>query len=266
MNRNDDFRKVLILGVSITAATKAEVLAWIEECVGMKHKIMVVTPNPEQIMLAQKDGSFREILNQASLALCDGEGLRWAARFLEVQPPIPERVTGEDVMNALLERAQTKGWRVMLMGGRGDTAFRAAEIIQNLKLKMKNYSSKFKIKGIEGMKDIQHSNPGENRRVIREINTFRPDLLFVAFGAPWQEKWLAQNFEKLDIQVGMVVGGALDMIVNPSLRPPDFMTSFGLDWMYRLLRQPWRLWRQIALLRFILLAVKTRLLRCIPSV
>ena len=258
MYKNNEFRKVSILGVSITAETKAEVLAWIEECVEMKRKIMVVTPNPEQIMMAQKDGSFRENLNQASLALCDGEGLLWASRFLEVEPPIPERVTGEEVMNALLERAQTKGWRVMLVGGKGDTAFRAAEIIQNLKLKMKNYSSKFKIKGIEGMKDIQHSNPGENRRVIREINTFRPDLLFVAFGAPWQEKWLAQNFEKLDIQVGMDVGGALDMIVDPTLRPPEFMTRFGLDWMYRLLRQPWRIKRQMALLRFAILVLRER--------
>jgi len=108
------------------------------------------------------------------------------------------------------------------------------------------------------MKDIQHSNPGENRRVIREINTFRPDLLFVAFGAPWQEKWLAQNFEKLDIQVGMDVGGALDMIVDPTLRPPEFMTRFGLDWMYRLLRQPWRIKRQMALLRFAILVLRER--------
>ena len=123
---------------------------------------------------------------------------------------------------------------------------------------MKNYSSKFKIKGIEGMKDIQHSNPGENRRVIREINTFRPALLFVAFGAPWQEKWLAQNFNALNIRVGMVVGGALNMIVDPTLRPPGFMTRSGLDWMYRLLRQPWRIKRQMALLRFALLILRER--------
>jgi len=244
--------KARILRIKVSAAAKADSLAWIEECVELKRKIMVVTPNPEQIMLAQKDGSFREILNQASLALCDGEGLRWASRFLEVQPPIPERVTGEEVMNALLERAMKKEWKVMLVGGRPGVAQKAV-----IDLRMKIHD--LRIQGIEGIRNIRHFSREENGRVVKQINRFKPDFLFVAFGAPWQEKWLAQNFNALNIRVGMVVGGALDMIVDPSLRPPRFMTLLGLDWFYRLLRQPWRLWRQIALLRFILLAVKKRL-------
>ena len=244
--------KARILSIKVTAATKADSLAWIEEYVGMKHKIMVVTPNPEQIILAQKDGSFREILNQASLALCDGEGLRWAARFLEVDPPIPERATGEEVMQELLERAAKKRWKVMLVGGRPGVAQKAVR-----DLRFKNHD--LRVDGFEGIRNIRAYSREENERAVKRINRFKPALLFVAFGAPWQEKWLAQNFNALNIRVGMVVGGALDMIVDPTLRPPAFMTRSGLDWLYRLLRQPWRIRRQLALLRFLFLVAKQRI-------
>lgn len=241
-----------ILGVRVSALSKAQSLAWIVKQVVGHNKIMVVTPNPEQVMEAQKDGSFRTILNRAPLALCDGEGLRWAARFLGVEPFIPERVTGEEVMQELLKRAASRKWKVMLVGGRPGIAQRAERA---LRLKIRE----LRVEGFEGIRNIRDYSREENARVVERINQFKPQLLFVAYGAPWQEKWVAKNLRKLNVGMAMVVGGALDMIVDPTLRPPAFMTKLGLDWFYRLLRQPWRIRRQLRLAEFVLSVLFLRL-------
>lgn len=243
---------VRILNVRVSSLAKAEILAWIGKWVESGEKKMVVTPNSEQVVLAQKDRSFRKILNSASLALCDGEGLVWASRFLGEKPLIPERVTGEEVMQELVNMAAKNGWKVFLLGGKLGVAEKTAKL-----LRIKN--QELRIKASSGAVDIRRETDGERRQAIMEINSFEPDLLFVAYGAPWQEKWLAKNLEKLDIKVGMVVGGALDMIVDLTLRPPRFMTRLGLDWLYRLLRQPWRIKRQMALVKFAGLVLKRRL-------
>jgi N-acetylglucosaminyldiphosphoundecaprenol N-acetyl-beta-D-mannosaminyltransferase len=241
-----------ILNVKVSSLEKPMVLAWIEKWIEKNQKKMVVTPNPEQVILAQKDLSFRKILNEAPLALADGVGLLWACRILDNSNQLEERVTGEEVMQELIKMAVEKGWRVFLLGGRKGVADRAAD-----KLKIKNV--KLKVKASSGALRIENETREERRKVIEEINKFKPDLLFAAFGAPWQEKWLAKNLPRLDVKVAMVVGGALDMVADPSLRPPQLMTKMGLDWFYRLVRQPWRVRRQLALLKFIFLVFKERL-------
>jgi N-acetylglucosaminyldiphosphoundecaprenol N-acetyl-beta-D-mannosaminyltransferase len=249
--KNKEIPFVTILGIRVSAVSKKQTLAWIEKWVKISGKKMVVTPNPEQVVLAQKDRYFREILNKASLALCDGEGLLWAVGFLGEKPTVPERVTGEEVMKELVKMAAAKGWKVFLLGGKPGVAQKAGE-----KLKISN--EKLKIRASSGAENIWQETDEERKRIISEINRFKPDLLFVAYGAPWQEKWLARNLDKLDIKIGMVVGGALDMIVDPTLRPARFMTNLGLDWLYRLVRQPWRIKRQLALAEFVYLALKSK--------
>ena len=189
---------------------------------------MVVTPNPEQVMMAQKDWRFMQILNEASLALPDGVGLVWASKLLcnrskkygagrknkGLNPAfglcvedstLSERVTGEVVMNELVRISTERGWKIMMVGGRKHAAQLAVE-----KLRIRNHE--LRIKGIDGHGDIRNYSREENEKVVNEINEFRPDILFTAYGAPWQEKWLAENLDKLEIKVGMVVGGALDMM------------------------------------------------------
>ncbi len=251
---------ISILGVHISAITRREVLATIEQFIEQKAKRMIVTPNPEQVMMAQKDERFRTILNEASLALCDGVGLVWASRLLTGSGPvILGRVTGEEIMNSLIDSAKENGWRVMLVGGKVGVAQEAAKKLQYDLKGSEPLRIMAQIKGIEGHWDIRDYSEEENERIVRQINRFKPDLLFVGYGAPWQEKWLYDNLKQLDIKVGMVVGGAIDMIVDPSLKPPQFMTRLGLDWMYRLVRQPWRLKRQLDLLRFGFLIFRSRL-------
>jgi len=246
-----------ILGVRISRLSKAEAIAWIERWVSEGGQKMIVTPNPEQVMMAQKDGYFRQILYGADLALADGGGLVWAGRVLQSKVKsqkstvLDERITGEKMMQELTRMAAKHGWKVFLLGGKPGVAEKAAE-----DLRFKIYD--LRIRTSSGVKDIQHETEEERRRVIGEINRFRPDLLFVAYGAPWQEKWLARNLKYLDVKVGMVVGGALDMIVDPSLRPPKWMTNAGFDWLYRLLRQPWRIKRQMMLVSFVVAVLRRR--------
>jgi len=156
----------------------------------------IVTPNPEQIVQAQEDSEFKNILNSADLAIPDGVGLRLVG--------VKTRVAGIELMEALMKT----GKKYMMVGGK------------------------------RGWPDVA------------EINRVKPDFLFVGLGAPKQEKWVAKNLDKLRVKVVMVVGGALDQIADPSLRPPKWLNRVGLGWLYRLLRQPWRWRRQLRLIRF----------------
>lgn len=261
-------KTITILNVKISKVSRQEAIELISKWCEEKAKRMVVTPNPEQVMMVQKDLLFRKILNEAWLALPDGVGLVWASKLgvwsgeLEASQIIKERVTGEEVMKELISLARDKGWRVMLVGGRKSTAEKASEKFQssNIGKEFSNHeadkgksNSNFQIKGIEGIRNIRSYSNKENEAINKKINKFKPHILFVAYGAPWQEKWLAENLRKLDIKVGMVVGGALDMVVDPTLRPPEFMTCLGLDWFYRLIRQPWRIKRQLSLIEFLFL-------------
>lgn len=207
-------------------------------------------------MLAQKDRYFRKILNSADLALADGVGLLWVSKVLTRldlvrQPILKERVAGKEVMHELIRIAAERRWRVMLVGGRPGVAEKAVE---DLRSRIQGLS----IQASSGARDIRSETDEERQKVVAEKNRCKPDLLFVAYGSPWHEKWLYQNLDKLDVNVAMVVGGALDMIVDPSLRPPRFMTRLGLNRFCRLLRQPWRIKRQLALARFVLLLLKHR--------
>ncbi|MBU0619157.1 WecB/TagA/CpsF family glycosyltransferase [Patescibacteria group bacterium] len=237
----------MVLGVKIFSGTKTEalkqVVGWISPpSLGLRRgrqKRYIVTPNSEQVVLAQKDQEFKRIFNQADLALPDGIGLLWAAKG-----KIKEKISGIDFMEALCQLAGKHGWRVMLLGGKKDQALKAARIL----------SQRYGIEAIHGWQgaiDIRHLSAKGNKIMLEGVNQFQPDLLFVAYGAPWQEKWLAQNLARLKIKVGMVVGGSFDMIIDPSLRPPKIMEKMRLGWFYRFLRQPWRIKRQLKLLEFV---------------
>lgn len=198
-----DVLGVLIDKISLNQAVES-VGGWLKQA----QKRYIVTPNPEFVMLAQKDQEFKKILNQADLAICDGVGLRLA-------DPSLIRVSGRDLMRALIK----KGYKTMLVGGK----------------------------------------PGGSEPDIKAINKFKPEILFVGMGQGKQEKWLVKNLPKLRVKVAMGVGGAIDQLADPSLVAPKWLQAMGLEWFYRLLRQPWRLKRQLALVKFCWLVFKTKL-------
>ena len=210
---------------------RVEALRRVEQMLQDGRQHIITTPNPEFIVAAQKDAEFLAILNRADLALPDGAGLIWAARVLGT--PLRERIAGSDFVWDIAGLAAERGYTIYLLGGRGEVAKAAAE-----KLKIKNV--KLKIIGDPGPPFcILHST-----FCIENIRTAAPDILLVALGHPKQEKWIAEHLTELpSVKIAMGVGGALDFIAGRVSRAPGFMRGLGLEWLWRLMLQPWRILR-----------------------
>lgn len=225
-----------------------------------ERKIFIVTPNPEIIVRAQKDLELAKILNQASFALPDGAGV-----VLASGGRLEKRIAGADFAEDLIRVCAEKGWRVFLLGGKEGVAEKAAA---NLKRKFGKNNIKldqnFEIKSFSGPKLTKEGRPigkreaEREREAIRRINNFKPHVLLIGFGAPRQEKWLYLHFRKLRINVGMVVGGAFDFWAGKVPRAPKIMQELSLEWLWRLVREPWRIKRQLMLINFVWMVVKSK--------
>lgn len=228
-NANRANNKVNILGVGVTSTNFKEVLKIISNRCSVTDKMrpfLVVTVNPEFIMLAQNDQEFKKILNSADLAIPDGAGLRFARPGLA-------NVPGRKLVESLIQ----KGYKMFYLGGKDEVAQAMA----------KKYGGFYD----PGHQDIKNIQPQENQRIIKKINVSHPDILLVAYGAPWQEKWLFANLGSLRVNVVMGVGGTFDYLVGKAKTPPDWVNSIGLEWLWRLAHQPWRWRRQLTLLRYL---------------
>ena len=223
-----------ILGVKVDNINRAQAITKVEQMLRDGGQHIITTPNPEFIVGAQKDPQFREILNQSSLALPDGIGLIFAARVLKI--PLPERIAGSDFIFDIARIAAERGHTMYLLGGRGEVAQRAAK---KLKLKFDDLIIAGAESGIElALKD----SPSQQRTVLERISNTRSDILLVAFGHPRQEKWIAANLPKLpSVKIAMGVGGTFDFIAGNIRRAPRAIRLLGLEWLWRLARQPRRL-------------------------
>jgi len=240
-----------ILGVRVDNYSLREVLQILSGWIGERRRAHAVTVNPEFVVRAQKDSEFKEALNRSDLAICDGVGVYWASRLLN--SGVKERIAGVDLMEELCRLASKRDWKVFLLGARAGVAKKAAR-------ELKRQFAKLNILGTyEG-----NSHPTDDKLVINQIKKLSGgshiDLLFVAYGHPNQEKWISRNLRYLDVGVAMGVGGALDYLSGTVPRAPLFLRKLGFEWLYRLLRQPSRWRRQLALPKFAYLVLKQRLL------
>lgn len=237
-SEKSDLVKKSILGVGVTNASKENILEFIIENLKKKAKpYYVVTPNPEIIVLATKSPDFKKILNNAKIALNDGIGISFAARFLGRR--LRSRTTGVELLENLCERVADWPITVGFLGGRPHVAEKASECLK------KNYPN---LKISFGQAEL----PDPKKLPETEI-------LFIAYGAPKQEFWMDRHLGKIPVRVMIGVGGAFDQIVYPSLRPPQVIQGIGFGWLYRLFRQPWRIKRQLALVEFVWLVLKEKL-------
>ncbi|MEW5957935.1 MAG: WecB/TagA/CpsF family glycosyltransferase [Chloroflexota bacterium] len=224
--------QVTILNVRIHALTNAQTLAIIEDFIAGGQPHQLVTVNPEFVIAAQRDEEFRRIINTAALALPDGIGLLMAARFLGTTS-LPERVSGSDLVVRLAELSHQKGYRLYFLGASEGVA---AQAITNLR---KKYPG-LQVAGCYAGSPA----PEENEAIVGKILPTRPDILLVAYGAPRQDKWIARNLDRLQIPVCIGVGGAFDFVAGTARRAPLWLQRLGLEWLHRLLKQPWR-WKRI---------------------
>lgn len=237
-----------ILGVRIDRLTFEGAVLRAIELLSDAPGSLAVTPNAELVWAAQQDPDLMRALNGARLAVADGAGVVWASKVLG--KPVPERVAGYDLMRALLAEAESRGLAVYFLGGRPGVAERAAGCARDLHPGLR----------VAGLAHGYFA-AGEEQEVLAGLNRAGPDLLFVALGAPRQEKWLARHLPGLRVGLAMGVGGSLDVLAGVSRRAPGWMIRANLEWLYRLLAEPRRLRRQLALPRFALAVLGRRLRR-----
>ena len=243
-----------IFGIPIFVGNKSQLLTALSQMIEspQDRTQVVYTPNPEQITLGFHDQSFRGYLQSADLNLPDGAGVVWALRRqMHNSNLVAQKIPGREVFHDLLVLAQQKGWRIFLLGGKKDSSRLVVTKFQNLK--RNNSDSKFDMAYDEGAIDIANETLSERGRVLNKIKDFRPQLLFVAYGAPWQEKWIWENKDQLSlygVHLAMVVGGAIDYEAGRVARVPAWIQRLNMEWSWRLLTEPWRWRRQLKGLEF----------------
>ena len=228
-----------ILGVPVVPYTMDEAVAKLTGDTLAKKRNFVVTANAEIIMMAQEDSEYKKLLSEtADLVLPDGAGTVWAGNYLGYR--IPERVAGYDLYLRLLEEAAKKNIAVYFFGGKPGIAEAAAA------------EGKRRWPGltVAGCRNGYFSAE-EEAEIIENINRSGAAMLFAALGAPKQEKWLAKFRERLKPELLMGIGGSFDVLAGKVQRAPKWMQDAKLEWLFRLLKQPSRFGRMLALPKFV---------------
>lgn len=224
------------LGVNVCNADMGETLEEIDKIIKKRVPSFVVAINPEKIMKASKDKRLLELLNSAAIQIPDGVGVLIASRLKGGS--IRTRVTGIDLMYGICQNAAKKGYRVYLLGAKPGVANKAGEILK----------SRYNGLNIVGIRDGYFKDDME---VIEDIRSKKPDILFVAMGSPKQEYWITSNMEKVEVPLLMGVGGSFDVTCGNIKRAPEWMCKMGLEWFYRLVKEPWRYKRMLVLPQFL---------------
>ena len=229
---------VIIVDVPVHPVTFEGFLDAVTQFIRQGTPHQICTANPEFVMTAQRRPDFLRVLQEADLVLPDGVGLLWAAK--RMGHPLPERVTGSDGIYLLAERAAREGWRMFLLGAMPGVAEKTASILAQ------------RYPGLH----VVGTYPGSPRdedypEIARRIKAAQPDILLVAYGAPKQDLWIAQHKEDLGVPVSMGVGGAFDFVAGVQKRAPRWLIRLNLEWLWRLVTQPWRWKRQLDLPRFV---------------
>jgi N-acetylglucosaminyldiphosphoundecaprenol N-acetyl-beta-D-mannosaminyltransferase len=233
-------RAVDILGIPVDALGWDEALdlvtGWLLRRQGPAAH--VVTANPEMIVRAHGDARLRHVLRAAELVVPDGTGVVWAARVLG--RPVPGRIAGIDLTTALLGRAAESGRQVFFLGAEPGIAEQAAA-------RLRERLPQLRIAGWHH----GYFSQDRNGDVIERINASGADLLLVAMGVPRQELWIADNRDRLNVKVAIGVGGAFDVFAGKVRRAPAWLQRLGLEWAYRVIKEPRRVRRLGALPRFV---------------
>jgi N-acetylglucosaminyldiphosphoundecaprenol N-acetyl-beta-D-mannosaminyltransferase len=223
--------------------------SFIDNKIQHRKNSYIVTCNVDHIMKLQKDKEFKRVYNEADLVIADGMPIIWASHLL--RKPIKEKISGSDIIPFLISHFAEKKYKLFFLGAAPGVAQKAAE---NLKEKYPNVSDIGFYSPTYGFEE----KPDENRMIINMLNEFKPDILFVGVGAPKQEKWINKNFLEIDVPISIGIGATLDFLAGNVKRAPISMQKSGLEWLYRLLQEPRRLWRRYLIedSQFLLLLIK----------
>lgn len=224
--------KIDVLGVQINADTKAEILSQIKFRLQQGQKTFIVTPYSESLVAAQKDHEFRRVLNSADISLPDGVGVVLAARWTKAGV-IPQRIPGREFVWDLAKLASENNYSIFLLGGFDDTSERAGEALK----------ARFPNLRIAGTANSETPLPLSLSPLAGRGEGEGVGFLFVALGPIRQEKWIAEHLQNLPVKLAIGLGGTFDYLAGKRPLAPRFWASAGLEWLWRLLTQPWRMGR-----------------------
>lgn len=236
---------VNILGIPIDKITMNQAVDILIKSITRGERKYVCTPNSEILAMAQEDGELKTALREADMLIADGMGVVLASHI--VGKPLPERVAGFDLMENLLEKSNEMNLKIFLFGA-------APGVAEQAKINIVNTYPNIRIAGVEngyGYKENEEA-------IIEKINYEEPDILFVALGAPRQEKWLHDNSWRLKAAVSIGVGGSFDILAGKKTRAPKTMQKLGLEWLYRLIKEPSRYKRTMEIPKFIGMVLKNK--------
>jgi N-acetylglucosaminyldiphosphoundecaprenol N-acetyl-beta-D-mannosaminyltransferase len=239
-----------ICGVEVANLSEDEAIAFIDRLVGEAGPHYCAVVNAAKIVAANEDGALKRALLEADLVTADGMSIVWASRLLG--RPLKQRVTGIDLFERLVDRAAAQGWSVYFLGAREESVSRVAE----------GFRKSHPTLRIAGWRN-GYFDASESEFVAEAIRSSKADLLFVAMGSPVQELWIASNLGRTGVHFAMGVGGSFDHVSGFARRAPEWMQRMGLEWFYRLVREPRRLWRRylVGNSAFTWLVVRQRLRR-----
>ena len=227
--------KVTICNANVDNLSMRQAIERIADLVKRKKPSVVVTPNVDHIVRLHRDEGFLRIYNDAELVLADGAPLLWAARFLGT--PLQERVPGSDLLPELCREAVQRGHRLFFFGGRPGAAAGAADRFRDQHKGIQIVGTYCPPYGFE-------HDETENRKCIARIKEAAPDVLFVGLGSPKQERWIHIHREVLGVPVCIGVGVSFEFVSGMVRRAPRWMQTAGLEWFWRLLMEPRRLWKR----------------------
>ncbi|MCJ7840624.1 WecB/TagA/CpsF family glycosyltransferase [Lederbergia sp. NSJ-179] len=229
--------KVDILGVEFDYVTQQEILNILHQKIERNKKAFVVTANPEIVMHANKDPQYMNTLHFANHIIADGIGIIIGSKI--IRQPLPERVAGFDLMVELLNIANQEGLRVFFLGAKEQT-------LEQMIPKIKREYPKLVIAG------YHHGFfKGHEHTIVQMVKEAKADLVFVALGFPKQEEWIQKNIDSFEKGIFMGIGGSFDILAGTAKRAPVFWRKLNIEWLHRLIQQPSRWRRMLALPIFV---------------
>jgi len=235
-----------VLGCRVDAAGVDEAVRRIVELARGSEPASVVTLGTEMVVRARRDARFRAVLNASALSLCDTVGVMYVARAQGLR--LPGRVTGIDLLDPLCAALAREGLGIYLLGAKGDTAARAGAALAGRHPGLR----------ICGARD-GYFGPADDASVAAAIGASGAAVLLVGLGSPRQELWIADHLVQAGAKVGIGVGGSFDVLAGNVERAPEVWRRLNVEWLYRLVREPWRWRRQLALPAFVWFAICERL-------
>lgn len=238
-------KRIQMMGCLIDNLTMEETLQTIEGFIHSRAPHQHVVVNVDKLVKASRDPALRDIINRCDLINADGMPVVWASRLLG--RPLKERVTGVDLFEALMRRSAEKGWRVFLLGAQEEVVSKVNDL----------YQAKYPGLVISGYRN-GYWKEGQDQEVVEQIKASGADLLFVAISSPKKELFLGKYQSDMKVPFAMGVGGTFDVAIGKVKRAPVWMQNSGLEWFYRFLQEPKRMYRRYFFedSRFFLLLLK----------